>query len=376
MADDTVQDIGVSGESTVTDKWRVWGGFINRGLGMIPLYNRSGGAVTTGMVVVQDTSIANSFTTTTTSRDLRPVFVVPYNLAHTTGAQGGKTIADDELGYVFGPGAGIVEVDVYQGSAVSIGEYLITHNTAGFATNSGVIAAAGTPPPPGAFAIALTSKAAESGAPVQAIMLGHTIEGIGGRAVATTAPTDRQVLGWDAANSRWSPFSTFQAGTAISISNTSTETTVLSKSIAAASMGVNGAYRIRARFDLTNAMAAAKYLTIRYKLGGTTIFVVTVGNSGASAVPFFISHDFLITNLGSASSQIAQLAHRQAGDYTNGQSQTVGVVVDTDLLYQNTAAENTANALTAAVTIQLDDASASLSAKGYAILEGPIYSGA
>lgn len=119
---------------------------------MALLTNKSGGDLVTGDVVVLNTAADASVTTTTTAADLRPVYVVPQNV---TGANvaASKTVAVDEAGWFYKPGAIVPAVHVTATTAT--GEYLTTSTTAKKLAPSGVTAAAGTSPPSGACAIAL-----------------------------------------------------------------------------------------------------------------------------------------------------------------------------------------------------------------------------
>jgi len=119
---------------------------------MALLTNKSGGDLVTGDVVVLDTSTDSSVTTTTTAADLRPVYVVPQNV---TGANvaASKTIAADEAGWFYKPGAIVPAAHVT--ATTAIGEYLTTSATAKKLAPSGVSVAATTSAPSGACAIAL-----------------------------------------------------------------------------------------------------------------------------------------------------------------------------------------------------------------------------
>ena len=119
---------------------------------MVLLTNKSGGDLVTGDVVVLNTAADASVTTTTTAADLRPVYVVPQNV---TGANvaASKTVAADEAGWFYKPGAIVPAAHVT--ATTAIGEYLTTSATAKKLAPSGVSVAATTVPPSGACAIAL-----------------------------------------------------------------------------------------------------------------------------------------------------------------------------------------------------------------------------
>lgn len=118
---------------------------------MVLLTNGSGGSVTTGDVLVLDTSADNSFTTTTTEGNTLPVYVVPQSITGDDSAAT-KTIVSTEAGWVYRAGAYVPAAAV--DGAVSRGEYLETSSTAKKFTGTGSIAGTDEAPK-GACAIAL-----------------------------------------------------------------------------------------------------------------------------------------------------------------------------------------------------------------------------
>jgi len=160
MADDTNKGAGhvVDGPSEIIFA------DITNAKDMAPLTNKSGGSVVTGDVLVQDTTTNLAFTTTTTAGDLRPVFVVPSEVAGATPTASTKTILNNELGWVFKAGAYVPLATV--DGAVTRGDYLKTSGTAKKFTTTGIQVAAGTVIPPGSCAIALSTAAGAGQIPV------------------------------------------------------------------------------------------------------------------------------------------------------------------------------------------------------------------
>lgn len=203
MANDQARALGKYPEPSGGSRLTVHPSYVHA-MSMAPLTNKSGGSVVTGDVLVLDESTAESFKTTTTQGDLSPVFVVPYDLDFD-GLEVSKTIAVDEIGYVWTPGSPYVSVINCDTTAVAIGDYLVTSSTAKKAHGSGINVDDTQPVPVGAFAIAFTAKAGGSNGTVKAMLLGDTNGGFGGRAMAITAPSNNQVAKWDNDNSTWKP---------------------------------------------------------------------------------------------------------------------------------------------------------------------------
>ena len=118
------------------------------------LTNRDGATVTAGMVVVQDTGNAGSFTRTTTQSSLRPVFVVAESITNTDTGR---------VAY-----AGYHTAVLVQGN-VAIGDYLRTSPTLGRAESAGVA------PARGAFARATSAYAGGGAGTVSAQLFGVTL---------------------------------------------------------------------------------------------------------------------------------------------------------------------------------------------------------
>lgn len=200
---DTDRTLGATQESTVSNKYVNHAGYLNRAMGMVPRVNKSGGSISTGNVLVDDVTTARGVTSTTNAGDLRTVYIVP-QLLGTDSLGSTLTIVSNDEDWMYGPGAYVPAIDC-DTTAIAIGDFIKTSATTKKATGTGIPSALGTPPPVGSFAIAASAKAGGSNGSVAAIMLGGTAGGLGGRKVATTAPTDGQVLKWVAANSDWEP---------------------------------------------------------------------------------------------------------------------------------------------------------------------------
>lgn len=160
MPNDTSKNLGVYYDAVTN---RGYAAHVNA-KDMALLTNKSGGSVATGDVVVQVMTTNNAFTTSTTDKDMRPVFVVPANISGDN-VSASKTILNDEAGWVYRPGAYVPEANV--SGAVARGEYLKIGTTAKAFTGTGQIAGTNLRPPE-ACAIALE---AATGADSIAVML-------------------------------------------------------------------------------------------------------------------------------------------------------------------------------------------------------------
>ncbi len=139
----------------------------------VTLTNSSGGALVLGDVVIQDTTAASSFTTTSTLADRKIFGVLGINTAN--GATG--------LVQTRGPMAGVKVTGV-----VAIGDYLTTSTSATLGIS------AGTAWKSGVFAIALTSAAGPGAGTVTALLLGRCVDGLAITAAKTLTVTDSTTL--------------------------------------------------------------------------------------------------------------------------------------------------------------------------------------
>ena len=116
------------------------------------LTNKSGAARNLGDVIVADTSTATAFTTTTTMNNESVIGVVATDSAD--GTSDAVAIDADCRVRVRGRCKCYVDADA---AAISIGDYLITHTTAGYARKAQSVLC------PGIFARALEAKASGTG---------------------------------------------------------------------------------------------------------------------------------------------------------------------------------------------------------------------
>jgi len=186
MADDTTKNYGAyePGTKAYHAYWMV--------PHMALLTNNSGASVSTDDVLVLDTSADESFTTTTNAADPLAMFLVPYKISGDN-TQATKTIANGEKGWVYSPGP-VVDVDV--DGAVSVGEWLVTSTTAKKLTGSGkIVGTDGLP----AGAVAICIKAAAAAGTTKAIWMGWTWPGLFGKGMSSDAPSDDDIIRYDAA---------------------------------------------------------------------------------------------------------------------------------------------------------------------------------
>jgi len=372
MTSDATFALGVLGESDGTNMWRVRGDYINRAMGMIPVVNGEATSLTTGEVGVYSNVLgnANEFKYTTTAGDLRPVLVVPHAITATTLVADTKTILTGETGFVYGPGSKTVALVNCDTGAIAVGSYLKTSSTAGKATSAGATAAAGTPPPVGAFAIATSAKNPGSAGTVSAILLGGTATGVGGKAYSSASPAFSQGYVWDGSQFGLKEMGFHVPQAKVTASNTNSLTDLISQSIAASTMGANGRYRIEFWLDVTNNTGGAVNHTVNVKLGATTIFAVTT-NTGSNASPIRYRYQIEVVNNNSESVQEARMIVHNTAALAN--SQTTGASAGATL-FANTASENTATTLTTEVEVQMGTASANMSFVAHGItMIGPIY---
>ncbi len=329
--------LGVTQESTLTDKYRHHAGYFNRGEGMTPRVNKNGGDLTTGEVLVDDVTTARGILQTTNAGDLRAVYVVP-QLIGTDGTGSTLTIASNDEDWVYGAGAYVPEIDC-DSAAVAIGDFLKTSATAKKATSTGVSSASGTPPPVGAFSVAMSAKAGGSNGTVACQMLGFTAGGIGGRAVATTAPANNQGLGWNASTSTWEPRSVgyvLSDGAETAVTNTTTETTIFTGSVPANTLSTNKILLGSLWFQW-DSPSVGRAFTIRVKYGGTTLITFASGNQQSNVAPGYGRVEFMLRGDGTTSAQEA------LGQYhfsINAGAGVFGIADQGNAAIDSTAAQN------------------------------------
>ena len=102
-----------------------------------------------------------------------------------------------------------------------------------------------------------------------------------GRAISSGAPSDDDILKWDAGGSQWQPEA--EAGGAgnpdaldvrtseVTVQNSAAETTVYQESILGGTLGSNNVLRLEIPFKYRQRNGLEKHLTVRLKYGATTV---------------------------------------------------------------------------------------------------------
>ena len=102
------------------------------------------------------------------------------------------------------------------------------------------------------------------------------VTGLQGRAVASTTPTDGQVLTWSATNSNWAPAGGGGAGTTRVVSSVSTNTT------AAAVTGTDYVYMVSGTTTITLPTAVSN--TNRYTITNVGSATVTIATTSGQTI--------------------------------------------------------------------------------------------
>lgn len=132
--------------------------------------------------------------------------------------------------------------------------------------------------------------------------------------------------------------------------NSVTETTMYSFSITGNTLGANGGVRLRVVLDYLNNSAANKTLTVRIKLGATTLWGDTSANLAINANRRVLDIDVILFNTGATNSQrVGGKLLMGATNPTTGEGSASGTVSINGELY-GTAAIDTTSAATLAVT--------------------------
>lgn len=158
----------------------------------------------------------------------------------------------------------------------------------------------------------------------------------------------------------------------IDVTNTTVETTIFTKSIAANAMSIDRMLRLGIYGDVLNS-GAGRNLTYRCKFGATTWYQQSRGmTDDADRYPFAL--ELMIRNLGAANSQFAtgRLFEGSLTPATVGLSSIDGGAGRSHVLFSSNGllTLDTTAAVTLAVTVQWDAASTSASfRRRHAILE-------
>lgn len=95
-----------------------------------------------------------------------------------------------------------------------------------------------------------------------------------------------------------------KASGVLDVANSAAETDVINEEIPAGVLGTTGMIRVTLVGDYLNNTGAAKNLTVKLYLGGTTCQTVGAGGITATAARYPASYQFVIANQGAANSQV------------------------------------------------------------------------
>jgi hypothetical protein len=154
----------------------------------------------------------------------------------------------------------------------------------------------------------------------------------------------------------------------VGVVNSTTETDILNKTISASALGANGHISGSFGVNFFNNTGGVRTLTLRVKLGGTTIFTdVDSRSSTANRRQAFFS--FRIQNINAEDSQQCQITRAYNG--ASGYSSTLANVQEHETAI-NVATEDTSASVDLVVTGQLSAAEANLSFQSIAtLIQGP-----
>lgn len=334
------QPLGLPQISTGATKYKVYAADGARALGMVPRLNKTAGVLTSGEVLVDDLTNARGLASSTNSPDFRTTYVVP-KIRDNAGVLSNMTIAVDDEDWVYGPGSYVSHADL-DATAVSVDEYLKHSSSAKKLAGTGVIARAGTLPPPGACAIAKASKGA--GAGQIAVQLIETV-----RPVLTSFDYATQV-------------------------NTAALQTAFTHAIRANSMGANGFLRLKAYLNVRNGTGVNKNFTVSVTFGSATIYLPTgTFASNADATYRGMWEILLIVRNTATNAQIISQRHNLRDTFAATATGNPPAVSTHAMGHATAAIDTTADvALTMGVTME----SADTNLAWYlidAVVEGPFY---
>ena len=161
-----------------------------------------------------------------------------------------------------------------------------------------------------------------------------------------------------------------RAAALLDIVNTVAESTAFTATVPANTLGTDRAVRALLIADYLNNSGANQTVRVKVKLGATTLYDDITGALATNAARRAVRIEAVIAAQNSASVQSlgGSVSISGAGGTTAGLGDLVGVTVYTPVL--GAAAENSANALTFAITITHSAANAALSfRRQYAVLE-------
>lgn len=334
------QPLGLPQISTGATKYKVYAADGARALGMVPRLNKTAGVLTSGEVLVDDLTNARGLASSTNSPDFRTTYCVP-KIRDNAGVLSNMTIAVDDEDWVYGPGAYVSHCDL-DATAVSVDEYLKHSTTAKKLTGTGVIARAGTLPPPGACAIAKASKGAGAGQ-------------IAVQLIETERPT---MQGFDYATQV----------------NTAAEQTVLTTTLRANSMGANGFFRLKVYLNTRNGTGLGKTFTPKLTLGATIIYqpTATFATDADATKRGMWEIEITVRNT-ATNAQIVSQRHNARDTFAASATGNLPAVT-THAQGHATAAIDTTADVTLTMTMTMESADANLA--WYLVdarLEGPFY---
>lgn len=144
----------------------------------------------------------------------------------------------------------------------------------------------------------------------------------------------------------------YATGTLVTISNTTTETTILTNTLTAGILGTNKTIRINCFGDILSNHSSTDLFTIKLYLGSTTMFSQAPAQPSTSAQRFSTRISCTIANKDSASAQLANFLYNRS---TAGANQLTSA--GASAMVDATATENSANALGLGITITPNAAS-------------------
>jgi hypothetical protein len=158
----------------------------------------------------------------------------------------------------------------------------------------------------------------------------------------------------------------------VTISNSAAETSVLSVSIPADTLGTAGGVKVSIYGRYVNNTGANRTFTARVKFGSTTLFADTTANLATSATARPVAFEMGLLNKNATNAQglggTMTVSNSTAGANGFGDLATDEIIAQTAI--SGTSAENTTAARTFDVTMQLSNASAAHTfTVDYALLE-------